>query len=88
MVTVIDGMAKPAACGLPESKLRCASSSDLPVPAKIASAALPLMLAATMPEPASAVSKVIGTVCPAFGDRGPVTTSSALAPRCRAAIAL
>ena len=46
------------------------------------------MLAATMPEPASAVSKLIGIVSPAFGDRGPVTTSSALAPRCRAAIAL
>ena len=29
-------MSNPAACGLPESKLRCASSSDLPVLAKIA----------------------------------------------------
>ena len=40
------------------------------------------------PEPASAVSNVIGTSSPALGERGPVTTSSALAPRCRAAMAL
>ena len=49
---------------------------------------LPLMLAATMPEPAIAVSKLIGIVSPAFGDRGPVTTSIAFAPRWRAASAL
>jgi hypothetical protein len=49
---------------------------------------LPPMLAATMPEPASAVSKLIGIVSPAFGERGPVTTSMALAPCWRAAIAL
>jgi hypothetical protein len=41
-----------------------------------------------MPDPASAVSNVIGTVNPALGERGPVTTTSALAPRWRAAIAL
>jgi hypothetical protein len=46
------------------------------------------MLSATIPEPASAVSNVIGTSSPAFGERGPVTTSIAFAPRCRAAIAL
>ena len=51
-------------------------------------ATAPLMLAATMPDPASAVSKVIGMVSPAFGDRGPVTTSIAFAPCWRAAIAL
>ena len=45
-------------------------------------------LAAGMPEPASAVSKVIGIVSPALGERGPVTTISARAPRCRAAMAL
>ena len=48
----------------------------------------PVTLAATMPDPASAVSKVIGTSSPAFGERGPVTTSIAFAPCCRAAIAL
>ena len=36
------------------------------------------MLAATMPDPASAVSNVIGIVAPAFGDRGPATTSMRL----------
>jgi hypothetical protein len=46
------------------------------------------MLADTMPDPAKAVSNVIGTVAPALGERGPVTTSSALAPRWRAAMAL
>ena len=31
------------------------------------------MLAARIPDPASAVSKLIGTVSPAFGERGPLT---------------
>ena len=48
----------------------------------------PVMLAAMMPDPARAVSNVIGASSPAFGECGPVTTSIALAPRCRAAIAL
>jgi hypothetical protein len=46
------------------------------------------MLAAAMPDPESAVSKLIGTVSPAFGEFGPVTTRSPVAPRCRAAMAL
>ena len=56
------GMSKPATCGLPESSDFCASSSVFAgrQPSKIASATAPLMLAATMPDPASAVSKVIG----------------------------
>ena len=33
-------------------------------------------------EPAMAVSKLIGTTPPAFGERGPVTTIMPLAPRC------
>ena len=44
--------------------------------------------AATMPEPAMAVSNVIGASSPAFGELGPVTTIIALAPCWRAAIAL
>ena len=36
----------------------------------------------------NAVSKLIGIVSPAFGDRGPATTSIAFAPRCLAAMAL
>ena len=43
------------------------------------------MVAAGMPEPDSAVSNVMRSVCPALGERGPVTTSSPLAPCCRAA---
>ena len=57
-------------------------------PANSAAATVPLTLAAGMPDPASAVSNDIGTVWPAFGERGPVTTSSAFAPRCRAAMRL
>ena len=61
----------------------------LPGPARTSSRAwLPVTLTATMPEPASAVSNVIGTSSPAFGDRGPATTIIAFAPRWRAAMAL
>ena len=82
-------MAKPVTCGSPESSDRWTSSNVLPeTPVKMALPTLPLMLAATIPEPASAVSKLIGIVSPAFGERGPVTTSMALAPCWRAAIAL
>ncbi len=88
-MTVTPGSAKPAVCGLPESNAFWMSSSVRSLtPAKSALAASPETLAATMPEPASAVSKLIGIVSPALGERGPVTTSSALAPRCRACIAL
>src|SRR6185295_5065769 len=48
-----------------------------PAPRKIALAMSPLMLTAARPEPASAASNVIGTSSPAFGDRGPATTSMA-----------
>jgi len=54
----------------------------------IASATFALMLAATIPEPAIAVSNVMGIVSPAFGECGPVTTIIAFAPRWRAASAL
>ena len=58
----------------------------------LGSAGLRPMLAraslAILPDPASAVSNDIGISSPAFGEFGPVTTSSAFAPRCRAAIAL
>ena len=72
MVTVeVRESSKPATCGLPESSDCCAASSVLLGIAerrKIASATAPLMLAATMPDPASAVSNVIGIVSPAFGE--------------------
>ena len=47
-----------------------------------------LTLAAAMPESATAVSAVMGTMAPALGERGPVTTSNPRAPRWRAACAL
>ncbi len=81
-VTVTPGSANPATCGLPLSSSCWTSPSDAGLrPAKSASATAPLMLAAGMPEPARAVSNDIGIVWPAFGERGPVTTSSARAPR-------
>ncbi len=89
IVTV--GIAKPATWGFAESSAFCAAPSVLslsPVLEKIACATASLMLAAAMPDPASAVSKLMGIVSPAFGECGPVTTSSPFAPRCRAAIAL
>ena len=49
--------------------------------ANMASATLALILAVTIPEPAIAVSKLMGMVSPAFGDRGPVTINIAFAPR-------
>src|SRR5436189_282431 len=67
--TVTDGRGKPAACGLPESNDCCAASSVFPDAANRRSAAAPLMLAARMPDPASPVSKLMGTVSPAFGER-------------------
>ena len=81
-------MAKPATCGLPLSNSFCTASSDLPDAAIIGANASPLRLAATSPEPAIAVSKLIGTTVPAFGEFGPVTTIIPLAPRWRAACAL
>jgi hypothetical protein len=83
------GSAKPVAWGLASSSAFCAPASGLSgVAAKILFATSPVTLTATMPEPAMAVSKVIGASSPAFGDVGPVTTIIALAPCCRAAIAL
>ena len=58
--TVAVGSAKPATCGFALSSAFCAAASVLlgsPRLPKIASATAALMLAATMPEPASAVSK-------------------------------
>ena len=69
----------------------CAAASVLagsPRLRKIASAAAPLMLAATMPDPDSAVSNDLGMISPALGELGPATTNIAFAPRWRAAIAL
>ena len=71
-------MAKPAACGLPQSISFCAASSCLAAPAKIAFAASPLMLAATMPDPASAVSNVIGIVVAGVGRPRPRDDDHAL----------
>ena len=50
--------------------------------------ASPLTLAAAIPEPAIAVSKLMGTTVPALGEFGPVMTIMPLAPRWRAAWAL
>ena len=64
------------------------SLSARPEGASNASATRAPTLAATMPEPDSAVSRLIGIVSPAFGEFGPLTTRSAFAPRVRAASAL
>ncbi len=83
------GIAKPVACGFASSSAFCAAASGLSgVASKSFDATWPLTLTATMPEPAIAVSKVIGASSPAFGEFGPVTTTIAFAPCCRAAIAL
>ena len=88
-MTCTFGIGKPATCGFAESNDCCTLSSVLSgMAAKIAFATSALMLAAAMPDPASAVSKLMGIVSPALGDRGPVTTSIAFAPRCRTAMAL
>ena len=87
--TVTFGSGKPVACGFASSSDCCADWRVLSgTAAKSAFATALLMLAATMPEPAIAVSKLMGMVSPAFGDRGPVTISIAFAPRWRAASAL
>ena len=71
-VSVRSGSAKPPTCGFAESSDCWTASTDLSgAAAKIAFATAPLTLAAAMPEPESAVSKLTGTVSPAFGDRGP-----------------
>ena len=62
-------------CGLPPSSAFCSSWSGRSP--RIACATRALMLAALMPDPASAVSNVIGMVAPALGDAGPVTTRMA-----------
>ena len=85
---VTSGIANPAACGFASSRDFCTSSRRFPAAANILSAVAPLIVTATMPEPAIAVSNVIGASSPAFGDRGPVTTIMAFAPCWRAAIAL
>ena len=87
-VTRVPGSSKPAVCGLPSSKLFWISSSSRPVPANRALATSPSTLAAATPEPAAAVSKAIGIVSPALGERGPVRTRSPMAPASRAVSAL
>ena len=74
-LTVMPGSAKPVACGLASSSDFCAAASGLSgVAAKIFAATSPVTLTATIPDPAIAVSNVIGASSPAFGDCGPVTT--------------
>ena len=75
-------------CGLPVSSAACASARVFPALAKSFSATSPVIDAATIPEPAIAVSNVIGTSSPALGERGPVTTRRPTAPASRACIAL
>src|SRR6266705_6875311 len=68
-----EGRGKPPTCGLPESSSSCAAARDLGAPANSAFATALLMVAAGIPEPDSAVSNVMRSVWPAFGERGPVT---------------
>jgi hypothetical protein len=79
-VTEMPGRGNPATCGLPLSS-SCWTSASGRASSNSAFVISPLMLAAGMPDPAMAVSNVIGTSSPAFGERGPVTTRTAFAPR-------
>ena len=72
---------KPATCGLPESSVFCASFKFWSgTAANNWFARSPVMPSARMPDPAIAVSNVIGISSPAFGELGPATTSIAFAP--------
>ena len=78
----------PSACGSSLSSAAWVFFKSLPAAANSFAATSPLMLAQTMPLWLAPVSKVSRASSPGFGDVGPVTTSSAFAPRLRAMRAL